>query len=52
MHLFHIPQRIIQNWNVHIFVLNGALWEMSSRIVWFVNEVIPSPPGAPFTNMF
>ena len=26
MHLFHIPQCTIQNRNVHISVLNGALW--------------------------
>ena len=28
MHLFHIPQCFIQNRNVHISVLNGALWIM------------------------
>ena len=28
MHLFYIPQCIIQNRNVHISVLNGALWDM------------------------
>ena len=28
MHLFHIPQYAIQNRNVYISVLNGALWEM------------------------
>ena len=28
MHLFHIPQCTIQNRNVHISVLNGALWDM------------------------
>ena len=28
MHLFHIPQCSIQNMNVHISVLNGALWVM------------------------
>ena len=28
MHIFHIPQRSIQNRNVHISVLNGALWDM------------------------
>ena len=28
MHLFHIPQCIIQNRNVHISDLNGALWGM------------------------
>ena len=28
MHLFHIPQCSIQNKNVHISVLNGALWYM------------------------
>ena len=28
MHLFHIPQCTIQNRNVHISVLYGALWDM------------------------
>ena len=28
MHLLHIPQCFIQNRNVHISVLNGALWGM------------------------
>ena len=28
MHLFHIPQCTIQNRNVTISVLNGALWDM------------------------
>ena len=28
MHLFHISQCTIQNRNVHISVLNGALWDM------------------------
>ena len=28
IHLFHIPQCSIQNRNVHISVLNGALWHM------------------------
>ena len=28
MHMFHIPQCIIQNRNVHISVLNDALWDM------------------------
>ena len=28
MHLFHIPHCFIQNRNVHISVLNGALWDM------------------------
>ena len=28
MHMFHIPQCSIQNRNVHISVLNGALWEL------------------------
>ena len=28
MHLFHIPQSSIQNRNVHISVLHGALWDM------------------------
>ena len=28
MHLFHIPQCAIQNRNVHITVVSGALWDM------------------------
>ena len=28
MRLFHTPQRSIQNRNMHISVLNGALWDM------------------------
>ena len=28
MHLFHIPQCTIQNRNVHISILNSALWDM------------------------
>ena len=28
MQLFHIPQCSIQNRDVHISVLNGALWDM------------------------
>ena len=28
MHPFHIPQCLIHNRNVHISVLNGALWDM------------------------
>ena len=28
MQLFHIPQFTIQNWNGHIYVLNGALWDV------------------------
>ena len=28
MHLSHIPQCTIQNWIVHISVLNDALWDM------------------------
>ena len=49
MHLFHIPQCSIQNRNVHISVLNGALWDMEqvhSEIceigllpVWFFTPV-------------
>ena len=27
MHLFYIPQCNIQNRNVHISVLNGAMWD-------------------------
>ena len=39
MHQFHIPQCTIQNRNVHISVLNGALWEWNWYIVGFVNKV-------------
>ena len=28
MHLFHVQQRTIQNSNIHISVLNGALWDL------------------------
>ena len=28
MHLFHIPQCSIHNRNVHISILNGALWDI------------------------
>ena len=28
MHLSHIPQYTIQNWNVHISVINGVLWDI------------------------
>ena len=28
MHLSHIPQYTIRNSNVHIYVLNGALWDI------------------------
>ena len=28
MHQFHIPECSIQNRNVHISVLNGALWDV------------------------
>ena len=31
MHLSHIPQCTIQNRNVHISVLNGALWDMKQE---------------------
>ena len=31
MRLSHIPQCTIQNRNVHIFVLNGALWDMGQE---------------------
>ena len=34
MHLFHIPQSFIQNRNVHLSVLNGALWEMEWVHSW------------------
>ena len=39
MHLWHIPQCTIQNRNVHISVLNGALWDMAQCTVGFVNLV-------------
>ena len=32
MHLFHIPQCTIQYRNVHISVLNGALWDMEQGL--------------------
>ena len=38
MHLSHIPQYTIQNRNVHISVLNGALWDMG-QVTGFVNSV-------------
>ena len=28
MHLSHISQCTIWNWNVHLSILNGALWDM------------------------
>ena len=28
MHMYYIPQSIIQDRNIHISVLNGALWDM------------------------
>ena len=31
MHLFHVPQCSIQNRNVHISVLNGALWDIEQE---------------------
>ena len=34
MHLSHIPQCTIQNRNVHISVLNGALWDMGQVHCW------------------
>ena len=34
MHLFHDPQYTIQNINVHISVLNGALWDMEQVHYW------------------
>ena len=34
MHLFHIPQYPIQNINVYISVLNGALWDMEQVHCW------------------
>ena len=34
MHLFHIPQCSIQNRNVHISVLNGALWDIEQVHSW------------------
>ena len=38
-HLSHIPEYTIQNRNVPISVLNGALWDMGMCIVRFVNMV-------------
>ena len=32
MHLFHIPQGTIKNNNLHISVLNGALWGMEKVV--------------------
>ena len=34
MHLFHIPQCSIQNANVHMPVLDGALWDMEQVHSW------------------
>ena len=41
MHLFHIPQCIIQNRNVHISVLNGAFWDMEQMYcgIFELNEL-------------
>ena len=45
MHMFHIPQCSIQNRNVHISVLNGALWDMEQvhsgicELVWFITFI-------------
>ena len=45
MHLFQIPQRTIQNINVHISVLNGVLWDMEQvhcvivRFVYCINRI-------------
>ena len=36
VHLSHIPQCTIQNRNVHISVLNGALWDRDRCIVGIV----------------
>ena len=33
MHLFHIPQCTIQNRNMHISVLNGAIWHLWN---WYI----------------
>ena len=38
MHLSHIPQ-CTQNRNVHNYVLNGTLWDMSQCIMGFVRLV-------------
>ena len=46
MHLPYIPQCTIQNRNVHISVLNGALWDMGqvhcgiSEIGLFVGRTV------------
>ena len=39
MQLFHIPQFTIQNRNVHIFVLNGALWDVKQLHCWICELV-------------
>ena len=45
MHLFRIPQGSIQNRNVHISVLNGALWDMEQvqygicEHFWLIHEI-------------
>ena len=38
MHLFHIPQCPIQNRNVHISVMNGALWDME-HIHYYIMDI-------------
>ena len=39
-HLFRIPQCIIQNRNVHISVLNGALW-VTGQVHCGICEIVP-----------
>ena len=47
MHLFHIPQCSIQNRNVHISVLNGALWDMEQVQpgICELGQLLPHLPG-------
>ena len=44
MHLFHISQCTILNRNMHIYVLNGALWDMGQvncLRIWSIISAIP-----------
>ena len=43
MHLFYIPQCTIQNRNVHISVLNDALWDME-QVYFGIYELGQLPP--------
>ena len=48
MHLFHIPHCSIQNRNVHISVLYGALWDITHlryAVIWYdQREITPYVP--------